>query len=228
MTKPSAQLSPEQESLLRHEVFISEIVKTRGLHDHPKPWWHTLLESGATTALITVVLGGWIGHYITSSVQEKIKDRELALAQQKELAAARFGTVKQALEEIGDVISRSEDLIDLAHEEKWNILHFPEMDRPKVEEQKARIREAFNLSDTRWRKTKETRGLLLYYYSNNDTQVRRTWARLESAVDNFTKCAQERHALSVSSKPIPDECENERGRVSLMLQALTTKLRESG
>jgi hypothetical protein len=108
----------DEAKLLRHEAFISEILEARQPdRESRKPRWQIFLESSVATALITVILGGWAGHLITTSVQEKTKERELALARQKEITSARLQTVRSALADIGEVVSGSEDLIVLTHPE---------------------------------------------------------------------------------------------------------------
>jgi hypothetical protein len=220
--EPTKPWSLEEEKILRHEAFIAELLKVRKPDDR-KPPWQVFLESGAVAALVTVVLGGWIGHTLTASVQDKIKDRELALARHKEIAAGRLEATKRAFYLIGGVISASEDLLAMT-DPAWDLKNVGE-EFEQSKKQKEDFIKSFNASDKAWRKEREALGLLLSYYSADRPEIVRSWDNVEAAVDGYAECASKYYSKGSYGKPVPNICPKERAALSRTLRALTEQLR---
>ena len=167
----------------------------------PKPGWQRFLESTGGTALITVLLGGVLGQWISTTYQARVREREALAAREealadrrfethKELLAARLATVRETLELIGAVIAASEDLITITRPE-WDPALFPDgAQREATLATKREIRETYNRTDARWRNTREGFGFLLGYYHGGDPAVAASWRELVGAVSAYIDCAR--------------------------------------
>ncbi|MFY9825369.1 MAG: hypothetical protein WAM82_28595 [Thermoanaerobaculia bacterium] len=222
---PPRRWSEEEVKLLRHESFIAEVLRARHLGEGKKPRWQIFLESSSVTVLITVILGGWVGHLLTTSFQDRTRERELALANEKEVTAARLNTAKRALEDIGELVSGSESLIALIGDE-WDPTKYK--DPAKIEDQKHKIQDFYNSSDAKWRKEREILGALLIYYSEDQREIITSWDQAREAVDRLSDCARcTQPGQPKCQQPVAYKCERERVTVTRTLRTLVATLHAS-
>ncbi|MEW6210629.1 MAG: hypothetical protein AB1631_19855 [Acidobacteriota bacterium] len=196
-----------------------------------KPFWQRLLESTGGTALITVVIGGFVGQLITCSVQNSLKEREFQQSWMKargDQALVAYGeflnkqqeSVKSAYELIGSCITASESLIALTGPE------FAPGSHVGVEEQRTSIRSKYNLVNAQWRTEREKLGLLMSYYHHGQVELAIAWANTQASVTSLLDCSRKWYLDNEGKKPVApgSACVKEREELRKNLGDLTVKL----
>jgi hypothetical protein len=192
--------SEDEKRLLRHEAFISEVVRlrTRSAPDK-KPVWLLFLESNGGAALITAVLGALLVQWISGNIQRSLKEREFqqawmqargnqALAAYKEELDQEEQIVRRAYELIGSTIQASEDLIDLSGQE-LSLKTYKPSERKKIAKQRDRIRTAYNKADIDWRGQRKNLSLLMALYHHGQLEIVREWQGADDAIPIYMDCA---------------------------------------
>lgn len=209
----STALSDDEKRLLRHELFISEVLSAR-TREPAKSNWAKFLQSAGGAALITVVVGGLFTTLVASLIQRGAKDREFQnelikvygehrLGVQKEFLEGRARTMTAALELVGRVRARSKARIDI--DGPSFAIRMDPIDHRVVEDQKKAIRSSFNVAEEEWDTRKETLSSLIKVYFGSKSSIE--WARLSKALDEFAACAS-------AHRPSPkiDACHDSEGR----------------
>lgn len=186
--------------------------------EKPKPRWQRFLESSGGTALITVIIGGIFGQWITASFQQNEKEREFqqawmksrgdqALVSYKEYLDQEQEVMKRAYELIGNSIAASQDLI-------------AQTGKDFNPEQQIEIQKKFNEVSVAWRSERTKLELLIGYYHPEQPQMLRDWQNLSEAVSVFVGCASRwnnswddewrKTGRSPSQEEIHEACGNEK------------------
>jgi hypothetical protein len=207
------------------------------------PAWLQFLQSSGGTALITVVLGGIVGSFITGMVQSAAHEREFDLAWLKArgdqaLGAYRDyldkeqGLVSQAYGLVGEVAASAETLINLASEGMdWQRVRSE--DQSLVMEQRRAVRKAYNDAETRWRRQREALGLLMVFYHQGSPAVSRAWREMDHALSGYLACAETFHEAHqvlkvefLTRTTIDASCKEARAGLDARLDALGVALHE--
>ncbi len=201
---PRPPWTPEEQAVLRSARLVVELEKIRGDQQpsRSKPTWQRFLESTGGAALITVLVGGIAGGLITSHLETRQKDRELAVqkeqaaeqrksAAHKELLTARLTAVQGAIDLLGRAIAAGEDLIVITGPE-WRLQEArAEVDAKVTRRKKEELREGWNTADAAWRSQRHSAGLLLAVYSSKARNVAEAWRQTEETVAGFLDCARD-------------------------------------
>lgn len=166
--------------LLECRELVAEIIKWKARPESPSPWWHRILQSTAAAALITVLIGGIFGQYISNEIQKSQKDRENKLTAYNKLLEQGHETINRAYALIGNCIAVSDDLITM---QKHEFDHF--------NDQKEGFRREFTAVDKQWRAERIQLGLLMGYYHHNDQNVTSAWQTVQETTTAFLDCANE-------------------------------------
>jgi len=194
-------LSPEQQQLLDHEAFISELLKARLRESGgsvPKPAWLRFLESTGGTALITVLIGGIMGTIITATFQNHNKEREFqrswmqargsqSLVAYGEYLKGEQDNVKRAFDLMGSSIAASENLVTLT-ENDFDLRRYAGPDRETVRLQRQKIRDDFTKKDEEWRDKKQALGFLMRYFHPESPDVTPAWDEAQASVSVVMDC----------------------------------------
>lgn len=226
--KPQPEWNADEARQLRHETFVAEVLRARGGPPKPaetKPWWERLLNATAVTALIGVVGTGVVGHWVAGAVQERSKQRELALVAYREYLNAELDTVKSAYRLIGSYLSASEDLIFLTGPAFQTRGFTPEQVQA-LEAQKQEMRKHYNEMDAQWRNERDSLGFLMAYYHDGSQDIAEAWRAAQQAVDAFNDCAWQWHVThpAVSDAEMRAACLAEKAGASDRVSALTQRL----
>lgn len=228
-------LTAEELRLLRHETFVAEVLKSRSLPhggEQSKPRWQRFLETSGGTALITVLLGGFVGQVITWSIQTSLKDREFqeawmkargdqALVNYKEFMTQETEVMKSTYELIGNCISASEDLIILTSPE------FAPETFTGATKQRTSLREKYNTIDGRWRSEREKIGLLMGYYHPNQPKVAAAWYNVQNSVSTYMDCAQRWYLEHLKPIQTGEACKKEQENLRNGLKEFNTNLEQA-
>jgi hypothetical protein len=240
-------LSPEQQQLLNHEGFVSDLLKKRlgASETSPpaKPSWLRFLESSGGTALITVLIGGIMGTIITSAFQNRSKEREFqrswmeargnqSLVAYGEYLKGEQANVRSAFELIGSSIAASENLVTLT-ESDFDLTRYQGQDREIVKLQRQKTRDDFTKKDEEWRDQRQALGFLMRYYHPNSPDVSSAWEQVQSGVSALMGCRREwylshtRGNSFVDQKKGAEACKPELESVDKRLQQLTNGLEQA-
>ena len=162
--------------------------------DKPKPAWQRFLETSGGTALITVLVGGMFGQFITWTFQEKAKEREFqqewmksrgdqALLSYKEYLDGEQELMKHAYELVGNNVAASEDLIEITGEE------YAASDNPKTKQQMLETQKRYNAVNAQWRVEDKKLEMLMGYYHQGLPRMRGDWRELSGALSAYNECA---------------------------------------
>src|SRR5438445_5795635 len=155
-----------------------------------KPWWQRFLESTGGTALITVLVGGILGQRLTSSYQEKLKERELALAFYREQSKEQQDIGARYIELVGSCLGASQDLVVLTAKD-FDPEQFTGEQQKKVVQQRTEIRKKYNEVDSRWAVDGAQLGLLIQLHSYGQQGVAQGWRNVQQSVTAYKECAEE-------------------------------------
>lgn len=228
LEKETQKWSEGERELLQHEKFIAEVMKLRhspGKESLPKPRWQIFLESAGGTALVTAIIGGIFGSYISSAIQLRDKEKELARVSYKERIVKQQETVEQAYELIGSFLSASNDLIALT-KPTFDIRRYSGEEREKVRRQRDTIRLEYNKLLTRWQNKRLSVGLLMGYYYKGNSGVTNSWQNLQVSISGYGECAERWYSsqVSPSESEIAGACKIQKDTVRENLGKLTISL----
>lgn len=232
--------STDEERLLRHESFVTELLKRRvpSESNQLKPLWQRFLETTGGAAIITVLIGGVFGQIISSSIQSSLKEREFqqawlkargdqALQANKEYLEKEQEIVLQVYGLIGGCVSASEDLISLTHS-KFNEDNYQGAKLKEVKKIRTKIYENYNDKDYEWRSGRERFKLLIGYYHGGHPTVVDAWDSSQDAVTRYMNCAEkwyhEHPDNTDEDSIIRTACGNEKNDMTRLLKNLNTSL----
>lgn len=183
--------SPDQESALQHERFISEVLRTRKGQGHDaKPRWLQFLESAGGVALITVLFGSAGAAVLNSLVQQKLKERELARAVYQEQAKQQQQTIVQVSELIARCVSTSEDLVEL-WTKAFDPSRFSGQQRERIMAYRNDVRTKYNTVDSEWRAQNLKVGLSIGLLGRPEDNLAAAWKKVRDSVDDYKQCAED-------------------------------------
>jgi hypothetical protein len=188
--------------------------------DKKASWVLEFLGTSGGTALVTVVLGGFVGTILTSQWQDYLKKRDSSVAAYAEYLKQEQEITKRAYELIGTGIAASDDLLSLT-EAAFDLNRFEGDERKKVASQRESIRENFNAQDKRWRAERETLGLLMGYYHRGQPDVISSWQQAQDSITGYFDCARNTY-LNTSTDPSSGGkvCKSERNEYRNRLASL--------
>jgi hypothetical protein len=197
--------------------------------DQPKPRWQRFLETSGGTALITVVLGGVLGQFITWSIQNGQKEREFqqawmkargdqALVTYKEYVDQEQDIVKVAFGLIGNCMSASQDLILLTSPE------FAPDTFVGAEKQRTAVRDKYNTLSAQWGSEREKLGLLMNYYHPGRAEVAAAWQNTQRSLTEYMGCARQWYLTHLGSTETANACKKEGDDLSNQLVRLNASL----
>lgn len=179
----------------------------------PKPRWLQLFESSGFVALITVVLGGIAGGYITFTLQDKAKERDQQIAARqlqhdRELAAfndhldRERKIVDEFLSVLGRLVDTSNGLVHLSREE-WAEDHKPTADAQRLARGKHDIVQRYNEATAVWDANRLRIGMLLQLEHNNDPALAQAYRETCDKAEAYGLCAdrwRQKHANLTASE----------------------------
>jgi hypothetical protein len=184
VNSPSVLFKPEvpanEHESLAYEKFIAEVLRLRKVDSAKKPWWQIFLESAGGAALISVVLGGILGAWITGAYQARQATIERERAAHLKLQDLRFESNMEALTLIWSSIAAAEDLLHLSTQAF--------ADAPSSERDE--IRKKYNLADAKWRSVSNGElGFKLKYYYRDSPEFAKSWDTARLSVSKYLDCA---------------------------------------
>ncbi len=195
-----------------------------------KPGWQRFLESTGGTAFITVVIGGILGQRITSSYQEKLKDRDIAVAFYHEQSKERQDIGARYIELVGGCMGTSQDLIALT-EQGFDPDQFKGQERKKVVQQRTEIRKKYNELDSRWAVEGAQLGLLIALHGHDQQGLTQGWRRVQQSVAAYKQCAENWYSQHQGEFVALDvaraACAKEKSQASIDVDGFTEQIGEA-
>ena len=202
--QPPPSWTPIEEEHLRRVDFVAEVLRRSAVikpADTPKPRWQRFLESTGGAALITVIIGGMIGGYITYLFQSWQKDRdtqqailktrtEQALLSYQEYLNKRQEVNKNAYEMLATTISTSDKLMDAFTKSEFDPQNRTGASRDEAEKIRANIKKAYEDAKDKWDNQSELTGFLLAQYHDSNPDVKSKWDVLKTSIDSYIHCAE--------------------------------------
>lgn len=185
--------SDEEERLLRHEAFMAKLLEMRqgrAREGAAPPVWQRFLESSGGAALVTVLFGTLAAGIINSLVQQKLKDRELALAAYQEELKQGQDIAARVVELVGTSMGAAENLVFLTTDE-FDPERFSGEQRTKTIEQRTEIREKYNQTDSAWTVESEKLALLVGMHTHGQPQIVEAWRSAQKSVTDYKNCAED-------------------------------------
>ena len=217
MSNSPPNWTPAQQQTLEQVELAAEIIRRASPPSDKDSWWQKLIAAPAFSTLLTIVGTGVIGTLLSGVVQDRMKEKELALATYQENLTAQIETIKKTYALMGEYVAGSEDLIAVS-QEVW---------RNRLEEAK-RYEERYNAADAQWRKDAETLGFLLSYHHPGQADVRMRWIATRKAIEGYNTCAVAYHAARRhASRPRAEEadpCAKERAAIEKSFGELSAVL----
>jgi hypothetical protein len=193
----------DEEKILRHEAFITEVIRLRNEADPEKRETSTfirLLGTSGATAFITVVLGGLIGQLIISSAQTSSARRDRRVAEYTQYLTHQQETVNSIFTQVGKIVGASESKISLTREENQVesvVKEDQEVRKNEILELQKKIGKAFE----EWGLEQERLGLLIRYYHYGQPAVLESWWDTQDCVNQFIECAGECYLMYSRNDP---------------------------
>jgi hypothetical protein len=198
----------EEMETLRSIVLTTEMLKrSENSGAEKKGNWRIFIESTGGAALITVLLGGIVAGLITNEYQRHMKAREQQQAENKAISEQAALTYKEYLEQGKETVTKTYDLVGKCISESDELIALAKTDfftgafnrDPKIKNEMLRRRNAviaeFNDTDSRWRKERDTVGLLMSHHHNGDAEVVKAWRTVQNSVTEYLTCAQRYHFI---------------------------------
>lgn len=199
MSDASAPKPAELRDLLSEALAVEYLKSRQKPASEPKPRWLQLFESSGFVALITVLLGGIAGGYITFTLQDKAKERDQqAAARQlqhdRELAAfndhldRERKIVNEFLTVLGGVVDASRGLAHLSREE-WADDHRPPAEAQRIAKARHDVVQRYNDATAAWDANRLRLGMLLQLEHNNDAELSQAYRTTCDKAEAYAFCA---------------------------------------
>ncbi|HUI43834.1 MAG TPA: hypothetical protein VL523_17880 [Terriglobia bacterium] len=223
--------SDEEERLLHHEAFVAELLDRRKGRvgesaSHP-PAWQRFLESAGGAALVTVLLGSVAAGIINSLVQEKLKERELALASYQDELKQRQDIATRIVELVGATMGATEDIIFLTTDE-FDPARFSGEQRNRILDQRNKIQQAYNATDRQWQVEPEELALLIGLHTHGQADIGEAWRASQQAVTAYKYCAEDWYARhqreSVTSEDARSACGKQKAAARTSLEQFAQRI----
>lgn len=140
-------------------------------------------------ALITVICGGLMVTFVSSLLNDRLKERELLLLDAQEYSRERIAAAREIYALTGSAIAISRELLSIAGEE-----FEPHQSRSAAEElevgkHRARVIRDYNSFIREWHKGREGVGLILMYYYPCSEDVIGRWSEVEAVANDYLQCS---------------------------------------
>jgi hypothetical protein len=227
----------QREHDLEYETHISKVLEIRRT-DKPssKPWWLRMLETPGGAALITVLIGGLLGGWISSIIQSGAKDREFqqawlkargdqAMLAYKDFVEKRSNLITELYGRVGSSVSASDDLINLSRKDFTALPELePEVKTARKEYQKS-IDDRFEQVEADWRKDRDRLGLLIDFYHPDQKPLVEAWGTVTESLTGYMRCAKKWREGHVGDEENLDKaCTTERSVLTTSLRAFSEEI----
>lgn len=156
-------------------------------------------QSGSGTALITVLLGGALGQFISCDVQNRLKEREFndtwlksrgdqALAARTEFMRTRRETFENVIATTARLANASEELLYVMSP-AFKLDNLQGANRERVRAEQEKLVNAYRTADLEWGTKRFTFDFAVGYFGEQDPKVISAWRGVRSSVDKYRKCA---------------------------------------
>lgn len=197
MNQEQINWTTDEKKLLQNEKLISEIMTIRSKEKpvKSKPIWQIFIESAGGVAIITFFLCGLVGSFLNSKIQQGLSKREFKqemiksstqvyLQREKAFLEEQQKVTTDAMELLGTIIQASENFV-MTRSKAFDLTMFDSLEnKKKIESQVEKILFDFNKAYTNWNILWLKYSLLLDYYFS-ETEVKKSWEEIASAVDEF-------------------------------------------
>lgn len=147
------------------------------------------LFSPVLATLIGVVGTAVVGTALTFLFQELAKENELERVVEEQRLESQLETVGKAYALIGEHMAAARNLIDLTGT-SFNPENYQSgADYEDVRSFSKKTSAEFNDSDTRWRRQRDTSGLLLAFHFSTDGRIETLWQEVSTTIDLYNQCA---------------------------------------
>ena len=195
-------VTPKSEAELRDlvtQAIALEYLKYQRPSSHEsKPKWLQLFESAGFVAIVTVVLGGLVGSWVTSRFQEKSKDREQQVARRqlehdRNLAAfnehldRERKIVDEMLAKVGALADTARGLSHLSRAE-WSGKDKPATEQARLAQERHKIVERYNQATAAWDADRLRLGIMLELEHDNDPVLLDAWRNTGIKVEAYSVC----------------------------------------
>ncbi len=225
--------SEDQERMLQHEAFVSEVIKRRqeSKAELEPGTMLRFLQSNGGTAVITILLGSLLAPIVISFVQSSAAHNDQALSEYKQYLEHQQESVKETYDLVGGTIFATGDLIAITKPAFNPPPETKGIDRPALDKQVREIIANFNAAVKEWRVKKNIQGLLVSYYFYGQPGVLKAWRGAEQSIDNFVACAETRHENFWKNPSLvlqqPDECQSIKDKIEPTLESLAQSIEVS-
>lgn len=196
--------------------------------------WRWFIESNFSVALVTVLIGGMFGQYITASIQEGMKDREFqqawlktrgdqALMAHKDYLDKEHEIATRAYDLIGNCITSAQDLIDLTDTD-FDLSIVSHSSQGDVRTQAIEMLDNYNKVEQQWDVESGKLSLLIDYYHPGQPDVQTTWRETKEAVSKYRGCARQWYKDHRKPVDTTGVCQKEKDELDKHLAALSANL----
>jgi hypothetical protein len=226
----------KREQDLEYEAHISKILEIRRT-DKPssKPWWLRMLETPGGAALITVLIGGLLGGWISSLIQSGAKEREFqqawlkargdqAMLAYKDFVEKRSNLINEVFGRVGSSVSASEDLINLSLRDFTVNPKFEPEVKTALHKYKNSVVDRFELVESDWRKDRDRLGLLIDFYHPDQKPLVDAWGTVTESLTGYMRCAKKWQAEQRDLENTDNACTTERAHLTTSLQTFSAEI----
>jgi hypothetical protein len=194
MTMPDSKSEQEKElSRLVAEVIARDYLQDRRTAQKEadavsKPVWLQLFESAGFAALITVLLGGLAGGWITYSFQNSQAKHALEQSAFEKHLERERSIVDESFLRLGKFADASRDLITLSRREYCEKCDHSGVRKRDASEKETVVRR-YDDAMTGWNENRLRLGMLLQLEHDNDSTLLAQWTLISDQAETYAECA---------------------------------------
>src|ERR1700730_4728913 len=184
------------------------------------------LNSATVAALVTVCFGTLLGAFLSSTIQEKSRRNDAALASYKEYLERERGVVEKVFQTVGALKQACDNLI-AATGDDFDTHNASSKQRVDVEDIRRSLLRAYNAADDHWHEQEMQLGLAMDIEHQNDAAVISTWQDVSVDLTSLSDCAKRwfiTHAPPVGVNQQKSACAQWRQKLDKDLLALTQSI----
>jgi hypothetical protein len=214
-----------------------------------------VLGSSLGTALVTVLVSGGIGGWITHCYQERAAEHALtrqfraaeydlnklwlekrgdqALTARREYLTTQKAFFEELFAEVAEVQHAAENLVDITMP-RWSLQKLRGNALKKKRADRARIPEAFNAAESKWKTNVLTLGIKVGYYGPGDPALLSNWSVLVDTTSAELTCADRNYAVwytaavqGTTFAPTASECESQKKAMTAAASAFAGRIGQS-
>ena len=191
------------------------------------PLWIRFILSNTAAALVTTIVGGLAVQLVVWGVQQAHRDRErdriaveVQIARQQRIVERGFTLVEQCIASSQNLIVLTQPAYQLRDKSAGNL--------ERLIAQRADYRQEFNRVDRKWKSERETLGLRMTLYHNDNGGVKDAWREVEKAATAYLACAERAYITYLDGAKVPaDVCQDSEELLRQGLHGLTTSLQQA-